>query len=64
MVFNATFVVVSFIGGGKRENHRQVTDKLYHIMLYECLVVIGTDCTIMITTMMVLTIEELHNILN
>jgi hypothetical protein len=39
MVFNATFnnisvISVSFIGGG---NHQpaQVTDKLYHIMLYQ-----------------------------
>jgi len=44
MVFNATFnnisiisLVVSFIGGVDRENYcdlSQVTDKLYHIMLY------------------------------
>jgi hypothetical protein len=36
MVFNY-IVAVSFIGGGNQstgENHRSVTDKLYHIMLY------------------------------
>jgi len=43
MVFNATFnsisVAVSFIGGANRRNQRkpvlsQVTDELYHILLY------------------------------
>jgi hypothetical protein len=64
MVFNATFNDISVISwrsvllveetGGPRENHRPVTDKLYHIMLYpsSCSrfevttsVVICTDCT-------------------
>jgi hypothetical protein len=66
MVFNATFNNISVISwrsvllveetGGPRENHRpqvQVTNKLYHIMLYTSpwsifelttSVVIGTDC--------------------
>ena len=61
MLFNTTFnnisviMVVSFIDGGPRENHdlSQVTDKLYHIMLYTSpwsrfelttSVVIDTDC--------------------
>ena len=61
MLFNTTFnnisviMVVSFIDGGPRENHAlsQVTDKLYHIMLYTSpwsrfelttSVVIDTDC--------------------
>ena len=65
MVFNSTFNNTSVISwqsfllveenGVPRENHRpvQVTDKLYHIMLYTSpwsifefttLVVIGTDC--------------------
>jgi hypothetical protein len=47
MMFNATFnnisviVAVSFIGGGNRSTQRkntdllQVTDKLYHIKLYQ-----------------------------
>jgi len=40
MVFNATFnnISVSFIGETRvvpGENHRPVTDKLYHIMLYQ-----------------------------
>jgi hypothetical protein len=39
MVFNATFnniVAVSFVGGGNQSisDQPQVTDKLYHIMLY------------------------------
>jgi len=61
MVFNATFNNISAISwhsvllveetGVPRENHRPVTDKLYHIMLFRTgfevttLVVIGTDCT-------------------
>jgi len=61
MVFNATFNNISVISwrsvllveetGVPRENHRPVTDKLYHIMLFRTgfevttLVVIGTDCT-------------------
>jgi hypothetical protein len=45
MVFNATFNNISVISwwsvllmeetGVPGENHRQVTDKLYHIMLYQ-----------------------------
>jgi len=63
IVFNATFssMVVTFIGGENRSTRwkpplSQVTDKLYHIMLYrvhiawggfelKTLFVIGTDCT-------------------
>jgi hypothetical protein len=50
MVFNATF---NNISGGLGENHRSVTDKLYHIMWYTSpwsrfeltsSVVIDTDC--------------------